>query len=452
VIKIQKVSNLPKIQLDNKLNKTKKEESKSPIGININPNNTNHNSNSTGNITGRTSYATEEDPPVPNETPHNTNTSNVTLQKSNNLQPTRLNDENKKAMESILNSSTSSSGESDIYEEESKLIFPVDCVTVLRNYDSYTTNSYYYPLSKKSVRRYFEDIYLAKYNYYRNNITLIIDEGIHNVTNTVIENDSVYIFSFNRLKCYKISKNGKTFKNEFYFDNFGSSSIDHFSNLFFPLSQMQFVSVNGTQFSFYKNDNLYMKKEFESFFKYEQNYKNLEIVKLVHVYKNPKSGGNYVNFIISGLCKINQTSTSMNSYTLNQLSNQFLSTISIDNFSSLEEENVNTKSKLKILKEISPITDIVLGPFQNGPILTGHMNGTVVSWSIYDLTVVKSIRVFDIDVPIIKIINEPIGLTICCSENKIHGFNLLEKKFEYYFNENEDNELERVVIKNSSQK
>jgi hypothetical protein len=247
---------------------------------------------------------------------------------------------------------------------------------------------------------------------------------------------------------------------------------DPFSDLIFPINKDNIFIVDGLDFIYYHNNKIKLKKSFKDFFvKYnpqedgannslveETNLKNIDFIKFTNIinfsnnqklkFKEINENISIVNFFITGICNLNRK--------INDLPQQFVSIILIDfcedYIVAKVEENKQPviKSKLKILKDIQFITEISFGPFSNGPLLTGHVNGTMSLWNINDLSITKIIKVFDIDVHINKILCEPLGLTFCVSDTKIYSAHLFDKKYEYFYNENENNELERVVRFNAN--
>lgn len=223
--------------------------------------------------------------------------------------------------------------------------------------------------------------------------------------------------------------------------------------------------LDGLDFVFFINGNIVYQKSFKEMILNSScgNLKNVEqiniikLTKVLNLISHQKLKCDYSskinNFFISGLCKLNKNPTPPNPqiYEFLCLVSIFVpdDLISMDSISD-EHKNIKEKTKIKIINSVPFIYEIAYGPFTNGPLITGHSNGQIMLWNIYDLSLIKTIKVFQEEISIKHILNEPLGLTICISENKIVSTNLIDKKFEYYYNENEQNELERVVRVTSS--
>ena len=91
------------------------------------------------------------------------------------------------------------------------------------------------------------------------------------------------------------------------------------------------------------------------------------------------------------------------------------------------------------------ITDISYGPFDNGPIITGHINGYAYIWSLVDLSLISIIRIFD-HYPINSIINEPFGMSLFCNKDNgtIQSLHIIDKKSEYFYHESQNGKLTRI--------
>lgn len=400
---------------------------------------------------------------------------------------------NKKAVESIVNSSESSDYEfesnSNNYEQED-----LTEIIVLKNYDSNFTNFYLNAIPPKSAKKKFEDIIMVKYGFYKYHIKQVINDLNENVSQVIVDNDYIYLFSDQNswLKCYKIKSNMSQYILVF---STALNFADPFTDLIFPVNKEKLFVIDGLDFVFLEpNSNSTVENTQDNIFKYKKSFKeileiglqqenmgsdtdtnhinhlnqagnlNLSKVDFIKFLKvicvntssklklrelREKDSALISNFYLTGLCNLHEK--------INDQLQQFIAYVAIDLNEMVNSpyENANnftnesnfflTKSKIRIIKNIPIMTEISFGPFNNGPLLTGHVNGTLTVWNIHDLTITKVIRVFSEDLIINKLLNEPLGLSICVGEMNIVSTNLLDKKVEYYYNENENNELERVV-------
>jgi hypothetical protein len=416
-----------------------------------------------------------------NDTNFSQNKENLNQERQDRQEPSpslNMSQRNKKAVESIVNSSESSDYEfetnSNNCEQEE-----LTEIIVLKNYDSNTTNYYLNALPPKSAKKKFEDIIMVKYGFYKYHIKQVINDLNENVSQVIIDNDYIYLFSDQNswLKCYKIKSNLSQFILIF---STGLNFADPFTDLIFPVNKEKIFVIDGLDFLLLEtgtvnsNDNTFSyKKSFKEILKIglqqeinelsqvvKLNLDKVDFVKFLKVIcvntssklkTRDKENALISNFYLSGLCNLHEK--------INGQLQQFIAYVSIDlneiinsndenvipNSYMMENNFFQTKSKIRIVKNLPFISEISFGPFNNGPLLTGHTNGTLTLWNIHDLTITKVIRVFSEDLVINKLLNEPLGLSICVGEMNIVSTNLLDKKVEYYYNENENNELERVV-------
>ncbi len=146
-----------------------------------------------------------------------------------------------------------------------------------------------------------------------------------------------------------------------------------------------------------------------------------------------------MTFIITGMCRGNNMGNE--SMEENRFLSVFVYNTSIDTVSEFEK----SRSKIRILNKTPEITDISYGPFDNGPIITGHVNGYAYIWSLFDLSLISIIHVFD-DCPINFIINEPFGMSLFCNKDKgtIQSLHIIDKKSEYFYHESTNGKLTRI--------
>jgi hypothetical protein len=396
--------------------KIEKDRHKQPIELNINENDTGQKNNNPNRTTTSSSFT--------------------------------LNEKNKQAVEAIVNSSCSSEDDDSshdyIYESDTH-----------ENYGYEFTENYFQNLPLKTAKKKYENVIMAKYNFYKFHLKILIDDFNHNINQILVKDHFIYVFSeMNSLiKCYKIKNNVTVYKCLF------TTLIkisDPYTDLIFPVQNDSFIIIDGLYFMNYKYDSVTFKKHFKELFNNRQGsnweYENdefidskldyinfIKITKVISVSTQSKLKGSLYdnskisNFFITGLC---------NEESLTKNLQQFIAIVSIN---SGPEINPHF-TKLKIMNSTIPfISELCFGPYDNGPLISGHNNGTISLWNIFDLTITRSLRVFNGNIPISLIRVEPLGQAFCAEDNNLVSLNITDKKFEYFYNENENNELERVV-------
>ena len=99
-------------------------------------------------------------------------------------------------------------------------------------------------------------------------------------------------------------------------------------------------------------------------------------------------------------------------------------------------------------KDFPLICNIGLGPFINGPLLTGHVNGIITIWDILDLSIKMKITVNEINLPINNIISEQNDVSFFSTNDCLVCFNIIDKKRELFYFEKNDEGLQKIIKKN----
>jgi len=222
---------------------------------------------------------------------------------------------------------------------------------------------------------------------------------------------------------------------------------------------------------------------------FEKNNANGE--EILNIKKIIKSQNNLFQLYITGLCRINNTGNFDN--------NQFISSIKIPFWINFEFQNSNSKSnfeirhdnfiknvdldildsdcyqknkiknysnrnnsyhekkkfilensnKMRILEKDFPlICNIGFGPYINGPLLTGHLNGMITIWEIMDLSIKMKITLNDINFPICNIISESNGVSFFNTNDCLVCFDIIDKKKELFYFEKNNEGLQKIIKKN----
>ncbi len=351
-----------------------------------------------------------------------------------------------------------------------------DEVFVLRKYESNVKSGYFKVLNRSFVQDIFPDnVLLVKYDHYINDLKLVIEEeNLANISQIKVKDYHIFAYSQHNsvIRCLKINKSHFFYK--VIYEVKLSVEEPYLDNILFPIRNENVIIVEKLNFLNLNNEKVSCSKNFQSFFDFKGSFTIINFTKIVdYITQYKLNNGNWLNikkkkkeitakeeeeskesrkshslsnnsnlimtFIITGMCRGNN----MNNENMEE--NRFLSVFvyntSIDTVSEFEK----SRSKIRILNKTPEITDISFGPFDNGPIITGHVNGYAYIWSLFDLSLISIIHIFD-NCPINFIINEPFGMSLFCNKDKgtIQSLHIIDKKSEYFYHESTNGKLTRI--------
>jgi len=289
-------------------------------------------------------------------------------------------------------------------------------------------NPYFKEFSTNKMSRVFEGFNLSKYKSYVNKVILSFDTGVTVLSNfeVKINNNQIYLLSGDQLTCYQISKTFDSFSILF------TMEIPYTNLNVYPLLEGCYVIRKDLNISLYSHHNIITKFNLSDLF--SDNSVNITHLRLNdYVYfsqsLNPSEKETIlVSMIITGDCS-------------SEFSNgQFLGIV---NFSKKHRSDINSIRERSVLRELSPdislIESIVYGPYNNGPILTGHSNGAIYIWNTNNLEIISVFSTF-LGKSVNLIANEPNGMSIVCNKEKaaFKFFHPFDKKKSYFFSENKE--------------
>ena len=92
----------------------------------------------------------------------------------------------------------------------------------------------------------------------------------------------------------------------------------------------------------------------------------------------------------------------------------------------------NNPVATRVIESYAKITNIKYGPFDNGHIIVGLSNGTVLAFSSIDLTKLYQYKIFNS--PVINIAFDPTHLVLLASlDGDVAAISLIESKVKYMY-------------------
>ena len=378
-----------------------------------------------------------------------------------------INSNQNNIVERMINSTENSQESSNDNNEEEEVL-------VLRKYESEFKSNYFKVLTRSYIQDIFpESILLVKYDHYYWDLKQIIEEkNLTNISEIKVNDYHIFLYSEkdNMIRCLKINKSHFIFKLVFEIKiTIENAKLD---NLLFPVMNENIIILDKLNFLNFNNEKVTSMKNFQNFFNFEGLYVITNLTKVINYITQLKlNNGNWLNmkklkkensikeeenfkkplfnnnshvimtFIITGECKGNVKSNKSNINEENRFLSVFVYNTSIDSVSEFEK----SRSKIRILKSTPEITDLSYGPFDNGPIITGHNNGLAYIWSLIDISLICIINIFDC-YPINSIINEPFGMTLFTNKEtgEIQSMHIIDKKSEYFYHESQNGKLTRI--------
>ena len=289
-------------------------------------------------------------------------------------------------------------------------------------------NQYFKEFSATKISRIFEGFNLSKYKSYVNKVILSFDTGITNLGNfeVKINNNEIYLLSGDQIICYQINKT---------FDSFSILFTIELSktNLnIYPLLEGCYIIRKDLDINLFSCQNLIT--EFNLADLLNNNSVNITKLRLNdYVYfsqsLNPSEKETIlISIIIAG--------DSFFQYT----DNQFLGIVNFPKKKQFDLSSVRERSVVRVVpSDVSNIESIVYGPYNNGPILTGHSNGSIYIWNTHNLEIISLFSTFFAK-SVNLMANEPNGMSIVCNKEKaaFKFFHPFDKKKSYFFSENKE--------------
>jgi hypothetical protein len=340
---------------------------------------------------------------------------------------------NKKLIEKFMNSPNCSDNHSDNSDKGSTSILNEELV-VSRNYDDEFMEEFMKFNKKNHLKGEFnKEISLLKYGYYSFELKLLIDDESKEVQFTRVSDYYIYIYSEKScvIKVFKVKPNLKTYSCVYRINY--KVNIKAYQTIF-PSKSCLFI-FDGIFLTKYTEGQMAVANNFNDLYV----KKDIDVLKFTKIYyyevkleKFDKDGKKLkvCNFITTGLCfkKTKEEET------------QFLSLISFE-----DREGCEYKNSITLMSVQTPsVSEITYGPFNNGPIVTCHIDGSLLVWNSLDLVISKKIKVFD-GFPISGLTHEPNNLTICHYEGLIKAIHIIGKETEHFYNEDLGMGLQRLV-------
>ena len=293
------------------------------------------------------------------------------------------------------------------------------------NNNSLKTSLFFKDYSQHKVMKMFDKFNTSKFQTYLNNVQFTINVGLKGSINTQIKvlNYEVFVFSNNKIICFLIDENLSGYSRIMELNMTSQLST------MLPLQEGNLIMVDGTTISM-NDGKISSFIELNEFFNIKDNFILNNIQLCDYSFKIKLDNSNklldiLVTLVLWGECGLDY-----------QKPTQYIAIINFTKNLGLIK-NSDNKSKIRILNQNHPkITHIKYGPYSNGPIITGQLNGLTYLWKIDTLEIISVLTVFE-EMKIDLITNENNGMTIFVNkENSSFCFlHINYRKKSYFFKE-----------------